>query len=163
MDLSPFLVVLSGGGDDRGSGIGWWRRGNRWCGVWIGSCHGCAVGGALEDGHQTGNDDDDRPAMVPGEDIEGIEREEYADKNQPDGPTEGAEEPELIAGGAVVDESAAGVGHLADEDPYAEADQEKGNEAVNGKRMEEASVANEEEAAESDEPDGAGWETVSRR
>src|SRR5579864_3684247 len=102
MVLSPFLVVL-GGRDDRGARIGWrWRR--RWSGVGIGSCHGCAVGRALEDGHQTRDDDDDRPAMSPGENVEGIQQEEDADENDPDGAAERSEEPKLVSGSAVVGE-----------------------------------------------------------
>src|SRR5579862_4126117 len=101
MNLSPFLIVL-GGGDDGGSGISGWRRGNRWSGVRIGSCHGRAVGGTLEDCHQSGNDDDDRPAMTPGDDVERVQQEEDADENDPDGAAEGTEEPELIAGRTVV-------------------------------------------------------------
>src|SRR5271167_3673012 len=130
MNLSPFLIVL--GGDDGSSGVSWWRR-NRWRGVRVGSCHGCAVRGTLEDGHQTGDDDDDRPAMSPGDDVEGVQQEENADENDPNGAAEGAEEPELIAGRTVVGQSAAGVGHPANEDPDAEANQEKGNEVMNGK------------------------------
>ena len=68
----------------------------------------------------------------------------------------------LVAGGAVVGEAGAGVGHLADEEPDAEADEKEGDEAVNGKGVEQAGVADEEEAAESDEPDGSGRETVTR-
>jgi hypothetical protein len=101
--------------------------------------------------------------MTPGDDVEGVQQEENADENDPDGAAEGAEEPELIAGRTVVSQSTACVGHPANEDPYAEADEEKWNEAVDGKCVEEAGVTDEEEAAESDEPDGASRETVSRR
>ena len=100
--------------------------------------------------------------MTPGEDVEGVQQEQDADESDPDGAAKGAEEPELVAGGAVVCEAGAGVGHFADEEPDAEADEEEGNEAVDGKAVEEAGVADEEEAAESDEPDGAGGETVTR-
>ncbi len=100
--------------------------------------------------------------MTPGEDVEGVQQEEDADENDPDGAAKGAEEPELVAGGAVVCDAGAGVGHPADEEPDAEADEEEGNEAVNGKGVEEAGVADEEEAAESDEPEGAGGKTVTR-
>src|ERR1700733_10739758 len=101
MVLAPFLVVL-GGRDDGGSGIGWrWRR-CRWIGVWVRSCRGRVVGGALEDRHQTGDDDEEGPAVGPGEDAEGVQKKEDADENDPDGTAEGAKEPELVAGGAIV-------------------------------------------------------------
>ena len=162
MALSPFLVVL--GGRER------WRcrdrleavAGDRWRGVGIRRGHGGVVGDALEDGHQTGDDDDERPAVAPGEDVEGVQQEEDADEGDPDGAAQGAEEPELVAGGAVVCEAGAGVGHLANEEPDAEADEEEGNEPVDGKAVEEAGVADEEEAAKSDEPDGTGGKTVTR-
>ncbi len=62
-------------------------------------------GDALEDRHKAGNDDDDRPAATPGEDVEAVEQEEDADESNPDGAAKGAEEPELVARGAVVGES----------------------------------------------------------
>ena len=91
-----------------------------------------------------------------------VQQEEDADEDDPDGAAEGAEEAELVAGGAVVGEAGASVGHLADEEPDAEADEEEGNEPVNGKGAEETGVADEEEAAETDEPDGSGGKTVTR-
>src|SRR5258708_31058480 len=98
--------------------------------------------------------------MAPGDDIEGVQQEENADERDPDGAAKGAEEPELVARGAVVCDAGAGVGHPADEEPDAEADEEEGNQPVNGKGMEQPRVADEKEAAESDEPDGSGRETV---
>ncbi len=105
------------------------------------------VGDALEDGHQAGDDDDERPAATPGEDVEGVEQEEDADQSDPDGAAEGAEEAVLVAGGAVVGEACAGVGHLADEEPDSEPDEKEGDKAVNGEGVEEADVADQEEEA----------------
>ena len=36
--------------------------------------------------------------MTPGEDVEGVEQEEDADENDPDGAAKGAEEAELVGG-----------------------------------------------------------------
>jgi hypothetical protein len=101
--------------------------------------------------------------MTPGDSARGVEEEENADENHPDGAAKGAEEAELIAGGTVVGQPAASVSHLTDKEPYAESDEDDGDDPMDREGVEEASVANEEEAAESDEPDGAGGETVSRR
>ena len=53
--------------------------------------------------------------MAPGDDVEGVQQEENADESDPDGAAKGAEEAELIAGGAVVCDACAGFGHPADE------------------------------------------------
>src|SRR5882757_3786994 len=98
MALSSFRVVIGGG--DRGAGIGWrWRRRGWWRGVGISRGHDRVVGHALEDGHQTGDDDDDGPAVAPRDNVEGVQQEEDADERDPDGAAKGAEEAELIAGG----------------------------------------------------------------
>src|SRR6201747_2963691 len=115
MALSSFLVVI--GGDDGGSGMGLgWRGGGGWggrCGVGVGRGHRCAVVDALEDGHQTGDDDDDGPAVAPRDNVEGVQKKEDADEGDPDGAAKGAKEAELVAGGAVVCDTCAGVGHSA--------------------------------------------------
>jgi hypothetical protein len=147
MALSPFLVVL--GRDDRGAGTCWrrWWSSGRWYGVWIRRGHYVLVRDALKDGHESGDDDDDGPATSPGEDVKGVQQEEDADEGDPDRAAEGAEEPVLIAGGAVVGEACAGVGHPADKEPDAEPDEKEGNDAVNGKGVKPPRVADEEEAA----------------
>jgi hypothetical protein len=161
MDLSPFLIVLRGR-DDRGAGRGWRRCGRR-CGVGIRvRISGWRVGGAAEDGHETGDDDEDWPAMTPGKDVEGVQQKEDADDGDPDGAAKGAEEAVAVDRGTVVRETGACVGHLADEEPDAEAYEEKGNDAVDGKAVEQTGVADQEEAAEADEPDGAGGKAVTR-
>ena len=162
MVLSPFLVVLSGR-DDRGAGVIRWRWRSRWRRVRIGSGHGCAVRRTMEDGHQTGNDDDDGPTVVPGENARGIEQEENADENDPYRAAKGAKEPELVAGTAVIGEAGASVGHSADEDPDAEADQNYWDEPMSGKGVEESRVADEKQATKSDEPDRASGETITRK
>ncbi|WP_433984751.1 hypothetical protein RBB78_09770 [Tunturiibacter empetritectus] len=48
------------------------------------------------------------------------------------------------------------------EEPDAESDQEEGNNAVDGKVMEEARIAYQEDAAKADQPEGAGGEAVTR-
>jgi hypothetical protein len=107
MALSPFLIVLAG--RDNGSpGIARrrWRNGrDGWVG--IRHSHGSVEGNALEDGHESGDDEDNRPTMGPGEDSEGVEEEEDADEDDPDGAAKSAEETELVAGGSVVDEAGA--------------------------------------------------------
>ena len=134
---------------EQGTTAGWgWRRWRgRWRRIGVGCGHDGAVGDALEDKHQAGDDDDDGPAVAPVDDVEGVEQEEDADEGDPDGAAKGAEEPELIAGGAVVCDAGAGVGHSADKKPDAKADEEEGNDPVDGEGVEQAGVADEEEAA----------------
>jgi hypothetical protein len=148
MVLSPFLIVLSGGGDGGGSGIGWGRRrGSRWrvrIGIRIG---GDRIGEAPEDNHQTGDDDQDGPAMTPGEDVEGVQEKEDADENDPDRAAEGAEEAIAVGRSAVIGEAGASVSHLANEEPDTEADQEEGNKTMDGKAVKQPCVADEEQAA----------------
>src|ERR1700734_1787442 len=131
MVLSPFLIVLVGR-DDGYTGIGWRRRcgrGSWWRGVGIGRGHGGAVGEALKDGHQTGDDEDDGPAATPGEDVERVQQEEDADQSNPDGAAKGAEETVLVAGSSVVCDAGAGVGHTANEEPDAKPDEEERDNA----------------------------------
>ena len=71
--------------------------------------------------------------------------------------------PELVAGSAVVGEAGASVGHSADEDPDAEADQNYWDEPMSGKGVEESRVADEKQATKSDEPDRASGETITRK
>ena len=51
---------------------------------------GGVIGDALEDGHETGDDDKERPAMRPGEDVEGVEQEQDANEDDPDGAAQSA-------------------------------------------------------------------------
>src|ERR1700733_15063298 len=158
--LAPFLVVLAGGDDGVGrSGRGW--RSDRLRRVGIGWEDG-VVRDAAEDRHQTGDDDEERPTVIPGEDVEGVQKEEDADESDPDGAAEGVEDSLPVAGGAVVGQTAARVRHLVNEDPDADSDQEERNEPVHGEAVEHAHIRDEEDAAETDEPDGTGGEAVSR-
>src|SRR6202041_540498 len=152
MGLAPFLIVLAGG-DDGGGGSGRRRSGRRH-GIGIDGYSGI-VGEATEDRHQAGDDDEERPAVIKGDDVEGVQEEEDADENYPDGAAKSTEEPLLVARGAVIGETAASVGHLVDEEPDTDPDQEEGNEPVNGETVKHVCVGKEEEAAESDEADGA--------
>src|SRR5271155_4653417 len=116
MALSPFLIVL-GRGNDGGARIGW-RRGCGWCGVGVRVRIGRRgrVGDATEDDHETGDDDEDRPTVAPGEDVEGVQKEEDADQSDPNGAAKGAEEAVTVGGSAVVSEAGPGIGHLANEE-----------------------------------------------
>ena len=160
MALSSFLVVL-GGRERWGAGIaaagamGAAEDTDSWSG------HGGVVGGALEDGHQAGDDDEERPARPQERMLKESSRKRTPMRSDPDGAAKRAEEPELVAGGAVVGEAGAGVGHLADEEPDAEADEEERNDRWMGK-CGTGRRCREEEAAKSDEPDGACGKTVTR-
>src|SRR5437868_12013483 len=129
MALSSFLIVIGGNDGGSGSWWGWWWR-RWWRGVRIGRGHRCVIGDALEDGHQARDDNDDRPAVSPGDDSEGIQQKEDADESDPDGAAKGPEEPELIARRAIVCYACAGIGHSADEEPDAEADEKERNDPV---------------------------------
>src|SRR5258708_3931317 len=115
MALSSFLAVI--GGDDGGSGIGWRGRRRRGARVGGGGSEGGGGGDGGEEGRQVGGDEEDGRAVAPGDNVERVEEEEEADERDPDGAAKGAKEAELIAGGAVVGEARAGVGHPADEEP----------------------------------------------
>src|ERR1700761_609678 len=115
-----------------------------------------------EDGHESGNNDEERPAMTPGEDVEAVEQKEDTDQNDPDGAAQSTEEAIAVGGGSVVGETGAGVGHLADEEPDTKTNQKEGHDTVHGKAVEDARVSYEKEATESDKPKGAGGKRVSR-
>ena len=66
----------------------------------------------------------------------------------------------MIGRGAIVREASAGTSHLVNKEPDAEPDQEEGDDPVNGKVMEEASIADQKDAAKADEPEGARGKTV---
>ena len=76
--------------------------------------------------------------MAPGENVEGVQQKEDADDGDPDRAAECAVEAVAVGGGAVVREADAGVGHLADEEPDAEPDEEDRNETVDRKAVEDA-------------------------
>src|ERR1700679_2240337 len=162
MGLAPFLVVL-GGGNDRVGRSDRWRRSDWRRGVRIGIDRGeRAIGDAAEDRHQAGDDDEERPTVIPGEYVEGVEEEEDADENDPDGAAKSVEDPLLVARGSVIGQAGASVRHLVNEDPDADSNEKEGNEAVHGEAVKHAGISDEEEAAETDEPDGPGGKTVSR-
>ncbi len=95
--LAPFLVVLArfvvlSCGDDGGRSDRW-RRWRRCGGARISRGHrGGVVGRAFKEGHQTGDDDEERPAVAPAEDVEAGEQEHDSDEDDPDGAAKRAEE-----------------------------------------------------------------------
>src|ERR1700722_9962516 len=100
MTLAPFLVVLvrrDDGGDGCCRWRSYWRSGVR---IRIDG-DGRGVGHLAEDGQQTGDDDEERPAVVPGEDVEGVQQEEDADQKNPDRAADGVEEALPVGRGAV--------------------------------------------------------------
>src|ERR1700722_7339710 len=108
MGLSPFLIVLAGG-DGGAAGCGGRRRSYRLGRVGV-QRDGGVVRDAAEDRHQACDDDEERPTVLPGEDVEGVQKEEDADEGDPDGAAEGVEEALLVAGGDVIGRTAAGGG-----------------------------------------------------
>ena len=80
--------------------------------------------------------------MGPGENIEGVEQEQHAYENDPYGASESAKQAVLVGWCAVVRYAISRTGHLVDEEPNAESDEEEGDNPVDGKVMEEASISN---------------------
>ena len=76
--------------------------------------------------------------MAPRKDVEGVQQKEDADDSDPDRAAECAVEAVAVGRGAIVREADASVGHLADEEPDAEPDEEDGNETVDRKAVEDA-------------------------
>jgi hypothetical protein len=98
--------------------------------------------------------------MGPGEDLEGVEQEQDTYENDPYGPSKGAKQAVLVGWGAIVRDSIACTSHLVDEEPNAKSDEEEGDNSVDGKVMEEASISDQEDATQADEPESARGKAI---
>ena len=101
--------------------------------------------------------------MGPGEDAEGVKQEHDAYENDPYGASKGAKQAVLVSWRAVVRDAITCTSHLVDEEPNAESDEEEGNDSVDGKVMEEASISDQEDAAQADEPESARGKAIARK
>src|ERR1700722_3799350 len=101
--------------------------------------------------------------MAPGEYVPSVQEKENADRNDPNGAAQSAEEAVAVGGGTVSGEARASLCHLANKEPDAKTDQNDWNNAMNGEAMKEARISDEKETAKSDEPDGSRGKTVTRR
>ncbi len=91
------------------------------------------------------------------------EEEHDSDENDPDGAAQGGEETEAVELGSIVGEGSTGCGHLVVEEPDAQADEQDGEEVEDGEAVKEAGVSDQEECAETDEPDGSRGKTITRQ
>lgn len=100
--------------------------------------------------------------MRPGEDLEGVEQEQDTYENDPYGASKSAKQAVLVGWRAIVRDAIACTSHLVDEEPNAESDEEEGDDSVDGKVMEEASISDQEDTAQADEPEGARGKAIAR-
>ena len=81
--------------------------------------HGSVGGDTLKDHHEAEDDDEEGPAVGPGDQVEAVQQEQEADGDEPDGAAQAADGAVVIGRGSVIGEGLTGGGHAAEEVPDA--------------------------------------------